>query len=148
MIKVRGRTFETNSSSTHSLVVFDLDNFNDWKNGKLLYDKENEKFVAFAEAISIKKRVYSEKIIKETKSLTPTEQQELVNVLAGGNEEEIYKFCRNHFKFYTDDSIPMTFEEFEHSWYNDDDEMDYDEKTFVTKHGDTVVIWGKGGYDG
>lgn len=41
---VREGVFETNSSSTHSLTLCTESVYNDWKNGKLLYCEEEDKF--------------------------------------------------------------------------------------------------------
>lgn len=43
--QIRRGTFETNSSSVHSLTMCTEDEFKKWENGEVLYDKENEKFV-------------------------------------------------------------------------------------------------------
>ena len=42
---VRAGVFETNSSSTHSLTMMSLDEFNKWKSGELLYDSCNDVLV-------------------------------------------------------------------------------------------------------
>lgn len=42
---IRRNTFETNSSSTHSLTMCDKNTFHDWKEGKIFYDSWDEKFV-------------------------------------------------------------------------------------------------------
>lgn len=44
MIQVRNALFETNSSSTHSLVMCDESTFADYKNGKTVLDIYNKKF--------------------------------------------------------------------------------------------------------
>ena len=43
--KIRKNVFETNSSSTHSLQIYEHDKFLEWKKGKYLYDSGNRKFV-------------------------------------------------------------------------------------------------------
>lgn len=43
--QIRFGTFETNSSSTHSLVVCTREEYNGWEKGDLLYNKETEEFV-------------------------------------------------------------------------------------------------------
>lgn len=45
MKQIRQNVFETNSSSTHSLTIVALEDFEKWKNGELLYDRWNDKFV-------------------------------------------------------------------------------------------------------
>lgn len=46
MIQVRNGVFETNSSSTHSITMCTKEEFQRWKNGKLLYARYDEKFVS------------------------------------------------------------------------------------------------------
>ena len=43
-------SFETNSSSTHSLVMCTQGEFDDWKGGKLLYDRDWARFIDAGEA--------------------------------------------------------------------------------------------------
>lgn len=44
MISIREATFESNSSSTHSLTMTSESNFENWKNGKVLYDIGSQRF--------------------------------------------------------------------------------------------------------
>lgn len=39
---IRRNTFETNSSSTHSITICSKESFEKWKNGELSYDDWNE----------------------------------------------------------------------------------------------------------
>ena len=39
MIKIRRKTFETNSSSTHSITMCSKDDFDRWVNGELYWDR-------------------------------------------------------------------------------------------------------------
>lgn len=45
MKKIRQGLFETNSSSTHSITIVDRDIYNQWRNGELLFDSDNEDFI-------------------------------------------------------------------------------------------------------
>ena len=49
MIKVRYGIFETNSSSVHSITIVPKEEFDEWKNRKLIYDRYNEVFVDASE---------------------------------------------------------------------------------------------------
>ena len=46
MIKIRNNTFETNSSSTHSIVIGLRSQIEDWIKGKLVYDYDNDQFIS------------------------------------------------------------------------------------------------------
>jgi len=43
--KIRIGTFETNSSSTHSITMCKESDFNKWKNGEMYWDRWGEKLV-------------------------------------------------------------------------------------------------------
>lgn len=65
MIKVRNGTFETNSSSTHSMVIGPKSQIEEWMRGKLVYDYDNDKFIsleaaheAFLKKLSEEDRAY------------------------------------------------------------------------------------------
>ena len=49
MKQTRFGVFETNSSSTHSITIVSKNEFNKWENGKLLFDKYEEKLVPIPE---------------------------------------------------------------------------------------------------
>ena len=51
-LSVRKGVFETNSSSTHSLTMCSEDEFDQWKNGKLLYDSYNEELISKEEVFN------------------------------------------------------------------------------------------------
>ena len=50
MIKVRNDTFETNSSSTHSMVIGPKSQIEEWMRGKLVYDYDNDNFISLEAA--------------------------------------------------------------------------------------------------
>lgn len=45
MISVRRNVFETNSSSSHSLIIGTFEEMNDWEAGRSYYDKAEGKFI-------------------------------------------------------------------------------------------------------
>lgn len=49
MRQIRKNVFETNSSSTHSLTICTKEEYDNWKNGKLLFDSYYKKFVSSLE---------------------------------------------------------------------------------------------------
>lgn len=46
MISLRRNTFETNSSSIHSLTVCSKSNYDSWVDGNMYWDRRNEKLVS------------------------------------------------------------------------------------------------------
>lgn len=48
--QIRQNVFETNSSSTHSMVLMPIDKYKDWKNGKLKYNPYLDDFKCVEDA--------------------------------------------------------------------------------------------------
>lgn len=117
MLQIRQNIFETNSSSVHCMTICDNEDFEKWKNGELLYNKENDKFCTREEAIE-EVLEYYEKSPYHDVIPTKEEANDMLNE---------FEFC--------------TYEEF-------GDDMEYFEKEYTTKSGDTVTIFGYYGYDG
>ena len=53
MKQIRKNVFETNSSSTHTLAICTEDEYKDWQDGKLLFNKWNETFIKNSIKITI-----------------------------------------------------------------------------------------------
>lgn len=63
MIKIRNNTFETNSSSTHSMIIGPKSQIKEWMRGKLVYDYDNDKFISLEAA----HEVFLKKLSEEDK---------------------------------------------------------------------------------
>lgn len=137
MFSIRRGVFETNSSSTHSLIICSDKVYNDWKNEKVLYDSYDEEFVEakqpndsdFRKAESMYMEDKSE-YMKDWKDLTPEQQ---LKYLKENVMEETDPYQYKTYEDYTDEMSNM-----EESF----------ERTYETEHGDIVHILGYMGYDG
>jgi len=137
MISIRRGVFETNSSSTHSLIICSDKVYNDWENEKVLYDSYDEEFVEakqpndsdFRKAESMYMEDKSE-YMKDWKDLTPEQQ---LKYLKENVMEETDPYQYKTYEDYTDEMSNM-----EESF----------ERTYETEHGDIVHILGYMGYDG
>lgn len=139
MISVRRNVFETNSSSTHSLIICSDKVYNDWMDGKVVYDSYDEEFVE-AEAkqpteIAFHKAeaMYTENksdYMKDWKDLTPQMQLAYLkeNVM---EEHDPYQY--------------KTYEDYRNEMNSMEESF---ERTWKTEHGDVVHILGYMGYDG
>ena len=103
MIKVRQGTFETNSSSTHSIVIVEDDQLKKWETGELLYVPEKDEFLNKTEAEKYLKELGKEddNIWWGRKPLTCDEYFESYNDLTCDETtytttkgEKIHIFCR------------------------------------------------------
>ena len=137
MYSIRRNVFETNSSSTHSLIICSDKTYNDWLDGKVVYNSYAEEFVEAkqpteidfhkAEVMYMENKSY---YMKDWKDLTPEMQLAYLkeNVM---EENDTYQY--------------RTYEDYK----NEMDSMEESfERTYETEHGDVVHILGYMGYDG
>ena len=137
MYSIRRNVFETNSSSTHSLIICSDKTYNDWMDGKVVYDSYDEEFVEAKQPTEHDfhkaEVMYMENksdYMKDWKDLTPEMQLAYLkeNVM---EENDTYQY--------------RTYEDYK----NEMDSMEESfERTYETEHGDVVHILGYMGYDG
>ena len=137
MYSIRRNVFETNSSSTHSLIICSDKTYNDWKNEKVVYDRYDEEFVEAKQPTELDfhkaEVMYMENksdYMKDWKDLTPEMQLDYLkeNVM---EENDPYQY--RTYEDYRDEMDRME-ESFERTW--------------KTEHGDVVHVLGYMGYDG
>lgn len=112
---VRLSVFETNSSSTHSMVIVTPEEFKQWKNGDIMKYRWEDKFVSREEC---------EKIISEIK------QDIAVKYKCSVEDIETYELISEY-----DEDIPLDFEQ-----YDDAKDLEYDINHYTTKNGEDLVI--------
>lgn len=127
MRTVRLGTFETNSSSTHSLTMCMASDYEKWKNGEMYWHRWNDELVSKEEVEKEMARL-REEFIADNPDFDENDgewQEELENYI---NEDKAY----------------YTYEEF-----NDYDYIEYEtfEDTFETPQGEKVVSFGYYGSD-
>lgn len=146
---IRQNTFETNSSSTHSITMCMANDYNKWKNGELYYINDTGEFVDEINRI----RVIKEHIIHEKSeyndglytykgvsvkydNLNELYTEENLNEIT---QEEIEEFLGNEYDYW---ELPLTYEE----W---DGLFDYEkyEDSYTTPNGDEVISFGYYGSD-
>lgn len=137
MYSIRRNVFETNSSSTHSLIICSDKTYNDWLDGKVVYDSYDDEFVEAKQPTENDfhkaEVMYMENksdYMKDWKDLTPEMQLAYLeeNVM---EEHDPYQY--NTYEDYRNEMDSME-ESFERTW--------------ETEHGDVVHILGYMGYDG
>lgn len=144
LIKIRNNTFETNSSSTHTIAIGTANDFAEWKAGTKYFDRYSEKFIGVEEALAhIKSR-----------------DKEMVEFWAfGTNGEKILWLSERH-STPADCLDEEDLKDFEHEVIRDYGYMTYDDWNdwycyldttsgdFVTPGGETVHYICAYGYDG
>lgn len=127
MLKIRTGTFETNSSSTHAFCLCLKADYNAWREGKMLFDKNRK---------TGKYLVTTEDASNYCKQHYEYYEEELAEDLADG-EGELYTL--REYGFYT-------FEDYCSQEESNAEEQEFAELT--TPNGDTVVSFWYYGYDG
>lgn len=142
---IRRNTFETNSSSTHSITMCKESDFDKWKNGELyfcqdngeFYDEEGRTKIIKEQIIYNKKAKYNNGIYTykgisvEYKDINKLYTEENLSEIT---EEEVQDYLENDFDYY---EIPLTYEQ----W---DDLFEYEkyEDSYTTDNGETIVAFG------
>lgn len=119
MFKIRKGLFETNSSSTHSLTMCPEEDYNKWRNDELFFNSWEEKFF--------------------------TKKEMIDSIIKSGyyTEESISNFPEDKFNEVIKDYGFYTYDK-----YWEDDYLEWFLDTYTTKSGETIVAFGKYGYDG
>ena len=125
---IRKNTFETNSSSTHSITMCMESEFEKWKTGEMYWDRWNDELVS-KEEVEKKMVEYKVEFINEHPDFDENDDDW---------QEQLQEYL-------DDDKMYYSYEEF-----NDYDYIEYE--TFVddytTPSGDKIVAFGYYGYDG
>ena len=88
--QIRRGVFETNSSSTHSLTMCSEEEFEQWKNGKVLFDEDGETFVKASE-LSNKDKEYAETAHSPWRIVPHCQYDRVIE-----NRNQIYFFPKTH----------------------------------------------------
>ena len=139
MRQVRRMTFETNSSSTHSLTICPQETYNKWLDGKVLFSDCKEDFIEVGELTprdyeeaGIKYEACKRKYYKSWNELSAEEKKEYTT-------EYVLTDKKNK-----DSDEYLTYDE----WY---DRHNYGteifESQYKTPSGDNIVVFGYYGYE-
>ena len=117
MFKIRKGLFETNSSSTHSLTMCSEEDYDKWKNGELFFNSWEERFYNKENMINV--------IIERSHG---------AETFSDISEERFNETIEDY-GFYT------------HDRYWDNEYLEGFSDTYTTKSGETIVAFGKYGYE-
>ena len=145
MKQIRCNVFETNSSSTHTLAICTEDEYKDWKDGKLLFNKWNETFVKNSINTTKQDRkeaeerytLYKGKYYKDWSELTEAERDEYTyNYIAQQRRQE---------KSLSFEEDGLTYQEFMQNCNNDG--LETETSHYTSPSGDKLVITCAYGYN-
>lgn len=136
MRQIRKNVFETNSSSTHSLTMCTKEEYDNWKNGKLLFDSYYKKFVPSLELT----KVDFEEAEDNYESNKQKHQKNWNQLTKEEQEEYTLEYIKKNKSM---DEI-VTYPE----WLDRNDYLDAFYKEYTTKNNERIVAFGVYGYDG
>ena len=120
---IRLGVFETNSSSTHTMIIMPEEKYKKWESGELLRYRWDDKFIT---------REENDRIVKE-----------LIKQYAKEHNISVDEVDVDDAYSYYDEDVAYTLEEFD-----DRMNLENDIETYTTKNGETIVIRCWYGYEG
>lgn len=134
MLQIRHGVFETNSSSTHSITICKKSEYDAWKNGELLFDYWDEKFIESNKATD-SQMIDAKNDYEAQRDMYQKEWDDL-------SDEAKSNWCEQYMKDSGYHEEYQTYNEYMH--YSD---LETYSTTYVSEHGDEIVVFGKYGYD-
>lgn len=128
---IRANTFETNSSTTHNMVIVPDEQYNDWTNNNLYLLKYDWSIRDFKDEFS-EGNLYTLDYIKSSKWFNSEKVQEELKNWSDYSEDSINEFLQDNY-FVTCDSL--------------DEHLERDEHEYKTKSGEKLHIICSYGYD-
>ena len=135
--QIRRGTFETNSSSTHSLTMCSEEEFEQWKKGEVLFDIWGSKNFVKPFNLSDDDKKYAAQDYEDQKNEFSKDWSELSE---SAKEKYYLKYAKENNII---DEDAKTYEE-----YMEDDYLETFVNSYTSKSGDRIVAFGKYGYDG
>lgn len=132
--QIRRGVYETNSSSSHSITMCSEEEFEKWKDGKLLFDSWKEEFVDVVNLSNNQK----EDARKEYESNKNEFSKDWKDLSESAKEKCYEKYIKEH-NFIVEEC--KTYND-----YMNDYELESFVDRYTTKNGEKVVAFGKYGY--
>lgn len=134
--QIRRGVYETNSSSTHSLTMCSEEEFEQWKNGELLFDEWGSESFVKANSLSDDDKKYAAQDYENQKDEFSKDWSDLSE---SAKEKYYTKYAKENNIV---DEDAKTYEEWQYS------EFETFIDRYTSKSGDKIVAFGKYGYDG
>lgn len=134
--QIRRGVYETNSSSTHSLTMCSEEEFEQWKNGELLFDKQGSEPFVKANSLSDDDKKYAAQDYENNKDEFSKDWSDLSE---SAKEKYYTKYAKENNIV---DEDAKTYEEWQYS------SLETFVDRYTSKSGDKIVAFGEYGYDG
>ena len=136
--QVRKGVFETNSSSTHSLCICSQEDYDAWKAGKTLFNEYKNEFRPVEDfGISV-----SDKEVEDYYNDTKQEFYKSFENLTSDEVQKVKDRLLSELKANVDMDDFKSYED----WWRD--YLEEFERSYTSKSGDKIVVFGQYGYDG
>ena len=136
MISIRRNTFETNSSSTHSITMLDNDNYQAWVAGKVYMNRYPESYYNKKYYFSKNTDLASKEFVtldELRKMFAEADKEDMKHIAEDLDDMELYEY-----DFYSYEAYQDRMNQFEDNW----------EMSHTTASGEVVWCLGYAGYDG
>lgn len=136
---IRFNTFETNSSSTHNLIIIPDKYYKDWSDDKLFYLKDD--WYSLAKKLIQKNngcRFFTKEFLMNDEDVINSDN---FPKKENYDEDENYEYEDDLIQFFRDEDL-VTASMF------DNDELESEENTYTTENGELLHIICQFGYDG
>lgn len=134
--QIRRGVYETNSSSTHSLTMCSEEEFEQWKNGELLFDEWGHESFVKANSLSDDDKKYAAQDYENNKDEFSKDWSDLSE---SAKEKYYTKYAKENNIV---DEDAKTYEEWQYS------SLETFVDRYTSKSGDKIVAFGEYGYDG
>lgn len=134
--QIRRGVYETNSSSTHSLTMCSEEEFEQWKNGELLFDEWGSESFVKANSLSDDDKKYA---VQDYENHKDEFSKDWSDLSESAKEKYYTKYAKENNIV---DEDAKTYEEWRHS------NLETFVDRYTSKSGDKIVAFGKYGYDG
>ena len=134
--QIRRGVYETNSSSTHSLTMCSEEEFEQWKNGELLFDEWGYESFVKANSLSDDDKKYAAQDYENNKDEFSKDWSDLSE---SAKEKYYTKYAKENNIV---DEDAKTYEEWQYS------SLETFVDRYTSKSGDKIVAFGEYGYDG
>lgn len=134
--QIRRGVYETNSSSTHSLTMCSEEEFEQWKNGELLFYKWGSEPFVKANSLSDDDKKYAAQDYENNKDEFSKDWSDLSE---SAKEKYYTKYAKENNIV---DEDAKTYEEWQYS------SLETFVDRYTSKSGDKIVAFGEYGYDG
>lgn len=136
---IRMKTFETNSSSTHSLCILSKEDFDKFEKGEIYVNRYSNEVKTFED---LKREILEKNDLKE---IIEAYKDYLDYEYETDDEDDTETFENNAIKRWIQEDWDWTDYD---SYLGNRQEMETFEYSYTTKSGDEIVVFGYYGYDG